>query len=149
VLFCGKERFWQELCALLDAPELAEDPRFSTFKLRYQNREEVLALIQELLLERTTEEWVKLLQGKVPCAPVNTIAQGLNDPQVLARGMIVEVDHPKFGPLREVGSPIKIVGEEHPRAPAAPLGQDTHTILQEELGYSDDDIAQLRAAGAI
>jgi formyl-CoA transferase/CoA:oxalate CoA-transferase len=133
----------------LDASELAEDPRFRTFKLRYQNREEVLEHIQELLLARTTEEWVTLLQGKVPCAPVNTIAQGLSDPQVLARGMIVEVDHPKFGRLREVGNPIKIVGEEHPRAPAPALGQDTHVILREELGYSDDDIARLQAAGAI
>ncbi len=149
VIFCGKEHFWQELCSALDLPALAEDPRFRTFKLRYQHREELLPLLEQRLRQRTTAEWLHRLEGRVPCAPVNTIAQGLADPQVRAREMIVEVDHPIFGSIKEVGSPIKIVGVDGPAAPASALGADTTTILGRYLSYDDDEIARFRAAGVI
>ena len=149
VIFCGKEHFWKELCDALEAPGMADNPRFRSFRDRLANRAEVLHELQETLLERTTAEWLQLLQGRVPCAPVNTIAEALTDPQVLAREMVIEVQHPHFGPMREVASPIKVSTGAQPRNPAPALGQDTEQVLRAYLDYSAEQIAQLRAAGAI
>ena len=144
VLFCGKEHFWQELCVAMEAADLADDPRFNSFKRRLDNREEVLAIVQEILLQRTTEEWLNVLQGRVPCAPVNTLTQALVDPQVLAREMIVEVEHPVFGRIKEVASPIKVSNSTAPLRPAPALGGDTERVLTEYLNYSAADVARLR-----
>lgn len=144
VLFCGKEHFWKELCVAMEAADLADDPRFNSFKRRLENREEVLSIIQELLLQRTTAEWLAVLQGHVPCAPVNTLTQALVDPQVLAREMVVEVEHPVFGRIKEVASPIKVSCGPAPLRPAPGLGQDTARVLEEYLHYTADDIARLR-----
>jgi len=85
----------------------------------------------------------------VPCAPVNTIAQALDDEQVRARGMILEVAHPGFGRLREVASPVRTAGLAASPAPAPRLGQHTDQILGGLLGYDIRRIAALRASGAL
>jgi crotonobetainyl-CoA:carnitine CoA-transferase CaiB-like acyl-CoA transferase len=85
----------------------------------------------------------------VPCAPVNDVRQALADEQVVAREMIVEVDHPEFGPLREVRSPIRTEGEIRAPTRAPKLGEHTDAILSELLQYSPSTIARLRAAGVI
>jgi crotonobetainyl-CoA:carnitine CoA-transferase CaiB-like acyl-CoA transferase len=85
----------------------------------------------------------------VPVAPVNTVAEALTDEQVLAREMVIPVEHPTRGTLRQAGSPIKIGGARAPRRPAPPLGADTDAILADVLGYGPDRIATLRATGAI
>lgn len=144
VIFCGKEHFWQDLCAAMEASDLAVDPRFNSFKQRLAHREEVVAIVQELLLQRTTAEWLELLRGRVPCAPVNTLTQALVDPQVVAREMVVEVDHPTFGRIKEVGSPIKLPASEPRLNPAPGLGADTDFVLSEYLNYTAADIARLR-----
>src|SRR5690606_40487614 len=107
-----------------------------------------LRIVGEIIASRTTEEWLRGLRGRVPCAPVNTVSQALEDPQVLAREMILEVEHPAWGTLREAASPYK-VGAEREHQPGPALGADTDAILAELCGYSSDEIAALRAAGAI
>ena len=149
VIFCNKDKFWRDLVETLGAPELAEDARFRTFADRFANKDALLPLLQARFATRTTGEWLDRLRGRVPCAPVNDVRQALADPQVLARDMIVEVEHPDFGPLREVRSPVRTEGEIRHPARAPRLGEHTDQILREILSYSDGTIARLRHAGVI
>ena len=149
VIFCNKDKFWRDLVETLGAPELAEDARFRTFGDRFANKDALLPLLQARFATRTTEEWLDRLRGRVPCAPVNDVRQALADPQVLARDMIVEVEHPDFGTLKEVRSPVRTEGEIRHPARAPRLGEHTDQILREVLSYSDSTIARLRATGVI
>ncbi len=149
VIFCNKDKFWRDLVETLGAPELAEDVRFRTFADRFANKDALLPLLQARFATRATSEWLDRLRGRVPCAPVNDVRQALADPQVLARDMIVEVEHPDFGPLREVRSPVRTEGEIRHPARAPRLGEHTDQILREILSYSDGTIARLREAGVI
>ena len=128
--------------------ELASDPRFADFESRRHHREVLLARLTGRFAERTTADWLARLRGRVPCAPVNTIAQALEDEQVRAREMIVQVKHPRLGTLREVASPVKTDGTPAPtRAPA--LGEHTEEILRDVLQYPAARIAALRASGVL
>lgn len=149
VIFCNKDKFWRDLVETLGAPELAEDARFRTFGDRFAHKDALLPLLQARFATRTTDEWLDRLRGRVPCAPVNDVRQALADPQVLARDMIVEVEHPDFGTLREVRSPVRTEGEIRHPARAPRLGEHTDQILHEVLSYSDSTIARLRATGVI
>jgi len=149
VIFCNKDKFWRDLVETLGAAELAEDARFRTFGDRFANKDALLPLLQARFATRTTDEWLDRLRGRVPCAPVNDVRQALADPQVLARDMIVEVEHPDFGTLKEVRSPVRTEGEIRRPARAPRLGEHTDQILREVLSYSDSTIARLRHAGVI
>ena len=149
VIFCNKDKFWRDLVETLGAPELAEDARFRTFADRFANKDALLPLLQARFATRTTSEWLDRLRGRVPCAPVNDVRQALADPQVLARDMIVEVEHPDFGTLKEVRSPVRTEGEIRHPARAPRLGEHTDQILREVLSYSDSTITRLRQAGVI
>jgi crotonobetainyl-CoA:carnitine CoA-transferase CaiB-like acyl-CoA transferase len=148
VVFCNKEKFWQALVEALDLPAVGRDPRFATFADRRAHKEALVTVLAARFAERTTAEWLARLRGRVPCAPVNTIAQALADEQVRAREMIVEVKHPRLGVLREVASPVKTAGTPPPR-PAPGLGEHTEEILRDLLGYDPARIAALRASGAL
>ncbi|HSL48403.1 MAG TPA: CoA transferase [Candidatus Deferrimicrobiaceae bacterium] len=149
VVFCNKDKFWRDLVETLGAPELAEDARFRSFADRFANRDALLPLLQARFATRPTGEWLDRLRGRVPCAPVNDVRQALADPQLLARDMIVEVEHPDFGALREVRSPIRTEGEIRQPARAPRLGEHTEEILREILSYSDGTITRLRSTGVI
>jgi len=149
VVFCNKDKFWRDLVETLGVPELAEDARFATFADRFDHRETLLPLLRARFETRTTAEWLDRLRGRVPCAPVNDVRQALADPQVLARDMIVEVEHPEFGTLREVRSPVRTEGEIRQPRRAPRLGEHTDSILRDVLGYGDGTIARLRSAGVI
>jgi len=147
VVFCNKPKFWHALLDALELPELARDPRFAGFPERLANKEALIATLKARFTERTTADWLARLRGRVPCAPVNSVAEALTDEQVQARGMIIEVEHPEFGTLREVASPVKTEGAVTRPAPAPRLGQHTDAILRDALGYTPARIAALRAAG--
>lgn len=149
-IFCGKEKFWQLLCEAFEDPDLAADSRFATFEARWQNRDQVIDAVQKHFLRKTTREWLQVLKGKVPCAPVRSLSEALAEPALAERGTILAVEHPVFGVLREVNTPIRFPDRErreHRRGPA--LGEDTPTILREDLHYTDERIAALRRAGVI
>jgi crotonobetainyl-CoA:carnitine CoA-transferase CaiB-like acyl-CoA transferase len=149
VIFCNKDKFWRDLVEILDAPELADDARFRTFGDRFANKDALLPLLRARFATRTTEDWLARLRSRVPSAPVNDVRQALADPQVLARDMIVEVEHPEFGPLKEVRSPVRTEGEIRHPARAPRLGEHTDEILREVLSYSNGTIARLRQTGVI
>jgi crotonobetainyl-CoA:carnitine CoA-transferase CaiB-like acyl-CoA transferase len=147
-VICFKEKFWQRLCERIGRAELAADPRFATFADRLSRKAELLSILKPIFAARRTSEWIATLGGAVPCAPVNSLAEALAEPQVLAREMIVEVDHPVRGKIREVGSPVKIDGPPMPRRRAPLLGEHTDEILG-EAGVSPAEIEALRAAGVV
>ena len=149
VIMCFKEKFWERLCEIIELPELIGDPRFRRFSDRLEHKEELLPILQERLVERTTAEWLERLQGQVPCAPVNTVGQALQDPQVLARGMVIEVPSEQWGAVRQTGNPIKLSGSEPRREHAPAYGEHTERVLREVLGYSAERVEALRAGGAI
>ncbi len=149
VVFCNKEKFWRSLVEIMGAPELLGDSRFHTLAGRLAHKTELVAALKERFRTRTTAEWLGLLRGHVPCAPVNTVRQALEDEQVNAREMIIAVEHPHFGRIREVASPIKTDGAVTQPAPAPSLGQHTESILTDVLGYGSQTIARLRREGAI
>jgi crotonobetainyl-CoA:carnitine CoA-transferase CaiB-like acyl-CoA transferase len=149
VVLCFKEKFWQALSEVLQAPDLASDPRYASFAKRYEHRETLIADLRNRFLERTTGEWLELLTGRVPCAPVNSVEDALREEQVLARDMLVEVEHPTFGRLREVRMAIKMQGMAHQAEPAPAPGASTKEILTSILGYSAERISTLHQRGAI
>jgi crotonobetainyl-CoA:carnitine CoA-transferase CaiB-like acyl-CoA transferase len=147
-VICFKEKFWQELCAVMGVPDLADEPRFRRFADRLANRTALLEIVGEIMASRTTEAWLDGLRGRVPCAPVNSVKQALEDPQVLAREMLVEVEHPAWGMLRETASPYK-VGADLDHRPGPDLGADTDAVLAELCQFGADEIVALRSGGAI
>lgn len=152
VVICAhRGSFWKNLCRALDREELALDSRFDTDVKRIHNMEELGTVLDEIFATRTTAEWLERLHKcDVPCAPINTIPEALNDPQVLHRNMVVSLKHPDGGEIRVPGNPIKMSGTtQHPYEYPHKLGQDTEDILHGLLGYSMHRIDELRQARII
>ena len=149
VVVAAKEKFWQRLAAALGRPALATDPRFATFDDRRVNADELLAILDGVFAAETSEHWIEVLaDAGVPCGPVNDVAGALRDPQTAARSMVVETQHPRFGTVRQVASPVR-VGAEPPSYRRGPqLDEDADDILQGLLGYDPSSIEELRRAGA-
>jgi formyl-CoA transferase/CoA:oxalate CoA-transferase len=129
------EKFWQILCDVIGEPQLGEDERFNSTAMRLKNREQVDQLVEEKFKQKTKEEWVKLLhEAGVPAAPVNRIDEVFSDPQVLARDMLVEVEHPKCGKYKMIGNPVKVEGVKDEFRPPPLLGEHTDEVLEKILG---------------
>ena len=148
-IFCGKQKFWELLCETFEDPAMAADPRFATLDDRLKNREDVTASVQDHFRRNTTAHWIAKLQGKVPCAPVRSLSEALADPELESRGTVVELDHPEFGKLRQVNTPVRINGSGRPPRRAPGLGEDTRRVLREYLQYSDEAIDGLARDGVI
>jgi len=129
-IMCNKEKFFGVLCELIDRPEWASDPRFENFAARLKNRDELTEMLDGVLSAATTAEWMARLGGKVPAAPVNDIAQALDNPFARAQGVVVDVPHPARGIIGTVACPIRCPGEELPKRPAPQLGADTLAVLK-------------------
>lgn len=150
VLMCQKDNFWFNLCEALNRKDLAQDERFKTLKDRYENKDILLPLLKAIFLEKTTDEWISLLTAaNVPCSPVNRFKDVFDEPQLKARNLILEVDHPRFGKIKEFACPVRVVGEQQKTEPAAAYGANTEEILKKYLDLNDEKIASLRANGAI
>ncbi|HLN13497.1 MAG TPA: CoA transferase [bacterium] len=145
----GSEGLWQRFCAALEFP-LVADPRFATNAGRVARRRELLDLLEPIFATHTTAEWVsRLLEHGVPAGPIARMHEVMEDPQVLARGMVVELEHPRAGRIRVNGVPVKL--SETPgdvRTPPPALGEHTDAVLR-ELGLRPDEVAALRRDGAI
>jgi crotonobetainyl-CoA:carnitine CoA-transferase CaiB-like acyl-CoA transferase len=148
-IFCGKEKFWQLLCEAFGDAEMAHDPRFATFQARMQNRDIVVQRTREHFLRKSTGEWIGVLSGKVPCAPVQSLSEALSDPELHERGTVIEVEHPVFGTMRQVNTPVRAGTSARKHRHAPKPGEDTEQVLKECLQYSDDRIDELRRASVI
>lgn len=151
VVAAGNDVLWAKFCEVLGKEKLINDERFATNPLRNKNYDELRPLIAEPMKEKTTEEWLEILDKVgVPNGPINTIDKVLQDPQVLAREMVVEIEHPTAGHLKMPGVPIKLSDTPGSvRTPAPLLGQHTEEILKELLGYDDEKIQSLRDEKAL
>ena len=151
ILACGNDNLFKRFCEAAGCEHLARDPQFATNGKRVENRAVLVPLLNAIFAERTTREWVELLEAAgVPNGPINNIDQVFAEPQLVARGMKIELDHPLAGRVPLVASPMRFSGTplEFRRAPPT-LGQHTDEILRGMLGMSAADIAQLRADGVI
>jgi crotonobetainyl-CoA:carnitine CoA-transferase CaiB-like acyl-CoA transferase len=144
-LAAANDRLFARLCELLNRPEWSSDPDFADDTARVRNKSKLATAIESVTLGRPRQHWLDLLDANgIPCGPINDYAQVFADPQIAAREMAVEVDHPTLGRIRTLGSPIKmsvtppLVGR---RAPL--LGEHTAEVLR-EAGLSDEEIARLK-----
>ena len=151
IVACGNDSLFRKFCDAAGCPELASDARFATNGKRVENRAEITRLLQREFDKRTTAEWLERLEAAgVPNGPINDIAQVFEEPQVKARGVRIELEHPAAGKLSMVASPMRFSGTplEYRQAPPL-LGEHTDAVLRELLRKSDAEIAALRAAGTV
>jgi len=151
VLAAGEERFWQRLCQVINRPDLLGDERFKDNPSRTRNHDQLEPILKEITQTKKTAEWVALMdKNDIPCGPVNSIDQVVDDPHTAAREMITEVEHSKAGRLKVVNSPLKLSRTPVKIERACPeLGEHTEEILQNLLGFSQEKITELRSLQAI
>jgi len=147
----GNDNQWRKFCKLAGIEPLTDDPLYATNPKRVENRKKLVPLLQEVFLRKDSGEWLKLLsEAEIPVGPINTIDRVFADPQVLARQMLVEMEHPKVGKFKVVGSPLKLSATPPQyRIPPPLLGEHTEEVLRNVLGYDKEKIARLREAKAI
>jgi crotonobetainyl-CoA:carnitine CoA-transferase CaiB-like acyl-CoA transferase len=145
------EKFWGGFCRAVEHPEWEGDPRFATNRARLAHRETLMALVEAAFRERATEDWLACLHAAgVPAAPILGVDRVLSDPQVRHRRMVVDVDHPRHGPLPTLGTPVKVDGVMDRPVTAAPrLGEHTDALLSGLLEYPAERLAALRRDGVI
>jgi len=151
ILTVGNDGQFRKFCEVAGLPALAVDPRFSTNQARVAHRAELIPLIRQATVFKTTAEWLAALeQAGVPCGPINDLQQVFADPQVQARGLRVELPHPLAGSVPQVASPIRLSATPVQYRNAPPLlGEHTEQVLQQWLGLSLEQIDQLRQAGVL
>ena len=145
-VMCNKEKFWPVLCAELHRAEWVS--RFPTFAKRLEQRDELTRLLDAEFSRDSTAAWLKKLSGKVPVAPVYDVGQALENPFVAERGGVADFSYPDGKKARLISNPIRLSDADLPRRAAPALGADTDDLLR-GLGYTDERIAALRAAGAV
>jgi len=142
------DRYWAKFCKAIEREELENDPRFNSFAARAENRAVLYPILEEAFLSRTLEEWKPRLAG-IPFAIRQNLVQVINDPLARAGNYFIPFDHPVHGHMEVVANPIQL--SETPatiRTPAPEFGQHTEEVLL-ELGYTWEDIAQLKEQGVI
>jgi crotonobetainyl-CoA:carnitine CoA-transferase CaiB-like acyl-CoA transferase len=121
------------------------NPKFATRQDRLKNKKELYSILDEVFLSKTGEEWLEILEAKIPIAPINTIDKALADPQTLSRNMVPEVDYGNGKRLKILGNPIKMSEiEREVFTPAPHLGQHTEEIMTSLLNYSPERVRALR-----
>lgn len=141
---------WEKMCGCIGRPELVTDPRFATSGDRKGHENELAGLLEATFSQETTHHWMKLLEAAaVPCGPINDLKQVYSDPQVLQRQMVVELEDPELGTLKNIGIPVKLSltpGKIRRRAPD--LGEHSREILL-NAGYTGEEVSRLREAGIV
>lgn len=151
MLAVGNDGQFARLCSVIGDPELAADPRFATNAARVAHRAELIDHLERRLASRPAAEWLdELEQATVPCAPVNSIDQVFQDPQVQARGLRIDLPHPSAGHVPGVANPVRFSATPVSYGAAAPqLGQHTHEVLREVLGLDDAQLVALGEEGVV
>jgi formyl-CoA transferase len=139
VIACGNDHLYTSLCHLLGREELASDARFVTNTLRDRHRQELIAILQELFVQRDTADWLRdLQQAGIPCGPIQTVRQAFADPPVRERGFVWECEHPTAGRIELLGSPIHLSETPTKLYEAPPLlGEDNELLLQQRNHTSE------------
>ena len=142
----GNDNQWRKFCKLAKLDHLMDHPQYASNPKRVENRKELVSILQKIFLQKDSGEWITLLtEAEIPAGPINNLERVFADPQVLAREMLVRMEHPAVGPIKLVGSPMKL--SETPvryRIPPPLLGEHTEEILRDTLGYDKAKIARLK-----
>ena len=149
-LGAANQKNWLRLLEVLEAPELAENPRFAENTDRIAHLEELVESLNKIFIEHSTEDWLQRLEAAgVPAGPVLNVNEMHKDPHALARDMVVEVDHSRLGPVKTLGLPVKFSKTPGKVAMGAPVyGQHTREVLA-EYGYEEGEIDALIAKGTV
>lgn len=146
VIDANTDKFFYELCAGMGLQELISDPRFRTRADRLKNKDALYAILEERFLQKTGEEWLKLLEGRLPAGPINTVDMALKDPQILSRNMVKKILHRSGEDMQLIGNPIKLsLTESENFTPPPALGEHNEMILREILDLSSAEIQALKA----
>jgi crotonobetainyl-CoA:carnitine CoA-transferase CaiB-like acyl-CoA transferase len=135
IVACGNDHLYLHLCRALDRQDLASDPSFATNAQRVQNRGVLIPLLQKIFLQKDTEVWLSLLHSAgIPCGPIRSVSTVFHDPQIQARGLVWECEHPTAGTISLLGSPLHL-SETPPRLYKAPplLGEDNAKVFNEAI----------------
>eukprot|EP00298_Acanthocystis_sp_HF-20_P010096 c18672_g1_i1.p1 GENE.c18672_g1_i1~~c18672_g1_i1.p1 ORF type:complete len:423 (+),score=136.13 c18672_g1_i1:26-1270(+) len=151
IIGAGNDSQFYKLCQILELSGIPEDERFKFNKSRVKNRNILIPILQEKIIQKTTSEWEKLLETVgIPCSAINTISQAFNDKQVIHRQMVQEVEHPTAGKIKVAGIPIKFSKTPGSiRLPPPLLGQHTKEVLKNILNYSENQINELHQNGVV
>lgn len=146
----GNDAQWRRFCAVAGLDSYVDHPDFATNALRMKNLSQTAQLVQSVVKNRSVAQWVELLsQANVPCAPIHSLGQALEHPQVAARGLLVESNHPVLGPLRNIGHPVRYQNKDRQAFKAPPrLGEHSVEVLQ-EAGISEQEVALWIKAGVV
>mgnify|MGYP003850355065 CR=1 FL=1 len=150
VVAVGNDKLWQIFARAIGREDLLKDPRFSTNPDRVRNRDLLIGELERTFREKTTGEWLGILErAGIPAAPVNRVGDALRDPQVLHRGMVIDMDHPIIGRFKSLGTPLKMsLTPGRISRPPPLLGEHGFEILR-EVGYSDGEIISMLERGVI
>jgi len=151
ILACGNDNLFNKFCEVAGCQHLARDPRFATNSKRVENREAITALLAGIFAKRTTKDWCDALEGAgVPNGPINDLKQVFEEPQVIARGVKIEIEHSSAGKVPLIASPMHFSGTPlEYKLPPPTLGQHTSEVLRGVLGLDDAAIARLREDGIV
>lgn len=148
ILGVANDSLWQRFSAIAGLVHVRDDPRFATNAARVQNRQETVALVQEAMKLRRRADWLQVLDDAgIPCSPLHTLGELSNHPHTRDSGMVFDYMHPTLGQLSSVAQPLRFDGDRTALRRPAPLhGEHTREVLQ-EIGYANDEIAAMEAAG--
>ena len=147
----GNDKQFEALCKVIGKLELASDPRFAKNSGRVENREEIIPLLASIFKTASVSEWLtKLDEAQIPCGPINNFEQVFSMPTVKEREMLVKMNHPTIGELPLVGSPLKMSNTPvEYRLPPPLMGEHTEDVIMDLLGYSSEQITELRERSCI
>jgi crotonobetainyl-CoA:carnitine CoA-transferase CaiB-like acyl-CoA transferase len=128
-VMCMKDKFWEELARRIGRPDHLQDPRFSTAAARRENRADLTKVLDEAMSLKTTEEWLALLRGHLPVAPIYDVAQAIANPFVETADCVQQVPHPANPDFKMLANPLKIDGQRLDLKPCSALGADNATVL--------------------
>ncbi|MFV3384530.1 CaiB/BaiF CoA transferase family protein [Pseudomonas sp. NY15364] len=151
ILAVGNDGQFRKFCEVAGIANLADDPRFVTNRARVAHRAELIPLLRQTTVFKTTAQWIELLEkAGVPCGPINDLQQVFADPQVQARGLRLDLPNALGSSTPQVASPLRLSATPVAYRSAPPLlGQHTDSLLQSLLGMSEAQIAELREAGIL
>ena len=151
IIAVGNDTQFADMCRVIGDPDMAGDERFSTNPMRNKNRAVMAELINQRTRQKPAAHWLQgFTSNNVPASPINNIQQAFEDPQVKARGMRIDVDHPVAGTMPGMGTPLKFSQTPIEYGKSAPmLGEDTDDVLSRVLGKSAQEIATLRENGIV
>ena len=151
IVATGNDGQYQKFVEAGERPDLGADPRFATNPQRVQQRDVLVPLLAAMMATRSRADWIARLEAVgVPCGPINDLEEVFDNPQVKARGVAIEMDHPAAGKVKLVASPMKLSATPaQADRPPPMLGQHTDEVLRDVLGRSDAEIAALRGKGVL